>query len=166
MAKTTLRSSASKREKEEDLFTVAAGNKVRHPNCRCETARDLLSSPTSRISNQRNMRGDRLLPAVMSLLLLLSAASAAAAAAAADNSTAAEATTEPPFGEYYRTFPGQNTVLFTSYHGEQKKGYLTTAVHLFSNGKMCRVSISSLTSSFLSNLSNSAAKKWTGDKGL
>ncbi len=130
MAKTTLRSSASKREKEEDLFTVAAGNKVRHPNCRCETARDLLSSPTSRISNQRNMRGDRLLPAVMSLLLLLllllsAASAAAAAAAAADNSTAAEATTEPPFGEYYRRFPGQNTVLFTSYHDEQKKGSLT-----------------------------------------
>ncbi len=104
---------------------------MRHPNCRCETARDLLSSPTSRISNQRNMRGDVLLPAVTAemsllLLLLLSAASAAAAAAAADNSTAAEATTEPPFGEYYRTFPGQNTVLFTSYHGEQKKGSLTT----------------------------------------
>ena len=116
------------------------------------------------------MRGDRLLPAVMSLLLLLllllSAASAAAAAAAADNSTAAEATTEPPFGEYYWTFPGQNTVLFSSYHGEKKKGSLTAVVLSFSNGKMCRVSISSLISSFLSNLSNSAAKKWTGDKGL
>ncbi len=108
---------------------------MRHTNCRCETARDLLSSPTSRISNQRNMRGDRLLPAVMSLLLLLllllSAASAAAAAAAADNSTAAEATTEPPFGEYYWTFPGQNTVLFSSYHGEKKKGSLTAVVLSF-----------------------------------
>ncbi len=127
MAKTTLRSSASQPTRERRRFTVAAGNVVRHTNCRCETARDLLSSPTSRISNQRNMRGDRLLPALMSLLLLLlSATSATAAAVAADNSTAAGATTEPPFGEYYRAFPGQNTVLFTSYHGEQKKGSLTT----------------------------------------
>ncbi len=98
--------------------------------------------------------------------LSAAAASAAAAAAAADNSTAAEATKEPPFVEYFRTFPGQNTVLFTSYHDERKKGSLTAVVLLFSNGKMCRLSISSLISSFLSNVGNSAAKTWTGDKGL